>query len=640
MNQPEVAKAPPPVVIYIAGSGRSGSTLLERTLGAVPGLCNVGELIDLPRKVLPQGERCGCGLPFDTCPMWSAVGKRAFDDWDPAWAARVHDLQVRVARQRHLPRLLRAPRGTNFDAAAEAYGDEYRELYRAIGAENGADYVVDASKWPAQALALHRADLDVRVIHLVRDVRGVTHSLSKRDVSRPQAAHTDVMYRNPPALGAARWVATQTEVDLLRWAGVPVSTMHYADFVDRPRLAVRAALDALGVPVPAGGLDHIQGRSVTLEPTHGLAGNPSRFRHGVTLLRADDEWREQMRARDRRAAVVIGLPQVLRTRRSRRDLPVRPSSNIRPEDVMSGMPPVSVVLPTHGRPEFVREAVQSVVAQDYPGDVQCVVVHDREDPDPTLEALGRAEHSVQVVHNTHSPGLAGARNTGLEVATGDFIATLDDDDSWHPQKLRRQIERFQDDPDLLMLGSGIRLLLTEDRVAVWPGRADRIDHDLLLRNRVKELHSSTLIMRRDVFAKAGTYDEELPGGYAEDYDWVLRVARVGKVGVVREPLADIRKIGQSYYQGRSERTAIALQAFMAKHPEIGRSRRGRARMLGQLAFAESSTGKKRSAMGHAVRAWSSWPLSPHPYVALAHLATGVDPQHMARLARRLGRGMA
>lgn len=655
VNQPAPADAPSPVVLYIAGSGRSGSTLLERTIGAVSGVCNVGELIDLPRKVLPDRERCGCGVSFETCPLWSAVGKTAFDDWDPAWAASLHRLQTQVARQRHLPSLLRVTTGSAFDSALQQYGEEYRKLYSAVAKESGATYIVDASKWPAQALALHRAGLDVRVIHLVRDVRGVTHSLSKRDVSRPQAACDDVMYRNPPALGAARWLTTQTEADLLRWCGLRVSRMRYRDFVERPRLTVRSTLEALEVPIPPGGLNHIDGRSVNLQPSHGLSGNPSRFRHGRTVLRSDDAWRDQMRARDRVTALAIGLPQVLRTSRPERHA-IRPvldqpvvlpapgggSCSGRSEiaSVAPDTPVVSVVLPTHGRPELVREAVRSVVAQDYAGKVQCLVVHDREEPDEALQALGRADRSVTVVRNTHTPGLAGARNTGLDLAGGAFIATLDDDDRWHPEKLRRQVERFGDDPDILVLGSGIRLLLSDGRVAVWPGRADRIDHELLLRNRVKELHSSTLIMRRDAFAKAGTYDEELPGGYAEDYDFVLRVARVGTIGIIREPLADIRKIGQSYYEGRAERTAAALQAFLHKHPEISRTRRGHARILGQMAFAESSAGQKRAALDHAVRALSRWPLSPHPYVALALLVPGVDPQHMARLARRLGRGMA
>jgi hypothetical protein len=72
-----------PTVIYVAGSGRSGSTLLERTLGEITGFVNVGELIDLFRRVVREGERCGCNEPFESCPFWSGVGREILDGWDP-----------------------------------------------------------------------------------------------------------------------------------------------------------------------------------------------------------------------------------------------------------------------------------------------------------------------------------------------------------------------------------------------------------------------------------------------------------------------------------------------------------------------------------------------------------------------------
>jgi glycosyltransferase involved in cell wall biosynthesis len=244
-----------------------------------------------------------------------------------------------------------------------------------------------------------------------------------------------------------------------------------------------------------------------------------------------------------------------------------------------------------------------------------------------------------VLTNTGTPGLAGARNFGLGYLTSDYIATCDDDDLWHPEKLRLQISRLVNEPDLLAIGSGIRLLLPDAKTLDWPGRAERIDYQLLLRNRVKELHSSTLVMRREAFAKAGRYDEELPGGYAEDYDWVLRAARAGKIGLVTEPLADIRKGATSWYQGAAERTAPALERVLGKHPDIARSRRGHARMLGQIALARSSLGERGLALRYSMRALARWPASPYPYIALVHVTTRIDLQHLLRAARLLRRGL-
>jgi hypothetical protein len=197
-----------------------------------------------------------------------------------------------------------------------------------------------------------------------------------------------------------------------------------------------------------------------------------------------------------------------------------------------------------------------------------------------------------------------------------------------------------DEPDLLAIGSGLRLLLPDDKVLDWPGRAERISYGLLLRNRVKELHSSTLVMRRDAFTKAGCYDEEIPYGYAEDYDWVLRIAKVGELGLVQRPLADIRRNGTSKYQGASEKVSAGLEYLLAKHPDFTTSRRGHARLLGQIAFARSALGERRLATRLTVRSLMLWPASPYPYIALTHIVTGAEPRHLMRAARLFRREMA
>jgi hypothetical protein len=310
-----------PTVVYLAGSGRSGSTLLERALGEMPGFVNVGELIDLFRRVAPYGERCGCGQPFASCPFWTKVGAQAFGGWHAGLLADTQQLQRQVARQRHLPRLLAVRfAGQGFQDAITSYGAIYAHLYRAIARQAGASYVVDASKMPVQALALFRAGLDVRVIHLVRDVRGVAHSLAKADVVRPHAtAGSDVMWHVGPASAAARWVACQSEADLLRRCGVPVAHLRYEDFVRQARRSVTGALSTLSLPAPPSHLAHIVDGRINLGISHGLSGNPSRFGGGEVTLRVDETWRREMSRRDRAMVTAIGLPQLVRHRQHQPD---------------------------------------------------------------------------------------------------------------------------------------------------------------------------------------------------------------------------------------------------------------------------------------------------------------------------------
>ena len=102
-------------------------------------------------------------------------------------------------------------------------------------------------------------------------------------------------------------------------------------------------------------------------------------------------------------------------------------------------PEVSVVVATRHRPELLMRAVSSIIGQAYPGELECLVVFDQSEqvPPPAEIPAGR---KLRVLTNTRKPGLAGARNTGITAAVGAVIAFCDDDDTWRPDKLTRQVE--------------------------------------------------------------------------------------------------------------------------------------------------------------------------------------------------------
>jgi glycosyltransferase involved in cell wall biosynthesis len=306
----------------------------------------------------------------------------------------------------------------------------------------------------------------------------------------------------------------------------------------------------------------------------------------------------------------------------------------------SAMPAVTVVLPTRGRRELVRLSVAAVVAQRYAGDIRCIVVHDQEEPDASLHDLARPDRTVETILNEGNPGLAAARNAGLALATSEVIASCDDDDTWLPDKLQLQVERLLQHPEMLVIGGGINLLMPQDRVVVWLGPADVVTQSDLFRSRRKELHSSTLVMRRRAFELAGPYDENLPQSYAEDYEWLLRASRFGSIGVVRLPLANIKKDGQSWFRERAEVVADALEYLLARHPEIHASRRGHARILGQIAVAKANLGERRQSLTWIARSLSRWPVAPQAGLAVLQVVFRIDPRFMLRSARVLGRGLS
>lgn len=316
-----------PNVLYIAGSGRSGSTLLERLLGSMPNLVNVGEVTDIFRRVHAGDELCGCGLAFSVCPFWTAVGDYGWGGWSNAPLVEVSDLQQRVARQRHIPAHLKVRHRTDFARARREYQDAYRRLYNAIQSVSGADFVVDASKQPAHLFALRGSGMDLRVLHLVRDVRGVSWSQAKRDIARPHSLGSgETMYRQAPLEAAGRWLVCQTEIDLLGRLGEPTATVRYEDLIPSPRQVIRSSLEKLGIEVPPGALDHVGDGVANLPSSHGLSGNPSRFQQGEVPLRMDEAWRTSMSRPQQMAVAAVASPYLaLSQLGSHRSAPVHPA---------------------------------------------------------------------------------------------------------------------------------------------------------------------------------------------------------------------------------------------------------------------------------------------------------------------------
>ena len=122
-------------VVYLGGMGRSGSTLAERLLGELPGVCVAGEIVHLWQRGVADNERCGCGTAFRACEFWSAVAEAAFGGWDKIDVGRIAELRgVGGPHQVH-PACCLGPSvtaGLRRDLAE--YTCYYHRLYRAIAA--------------------------------------------------------------------------------------------------------------------------------------------------------------------------------------------------------------------------------------------------------------------------------------------------------------------------------------------------------------------------------------------------------------------------------------------------------------------------------------------------------------------------
>ena len=301
---------------------------------------------------------------------------------------------------------------------------------------------------------------------------------------------------------------------------------------------------------------------------------------------------------------------------------------------MTAWPSVGVVVPTHNRPVPLRTAIGSVLGQDYPGPLRIVVVFDRAEPEPAL-----ANDRVAVVANARTPGLAGARNTGILTLDTDLVAFCDDDDEWLAGKLRAQVEAMRDRPGAEFASCGILVNYAGNCHTRLAGRAE-VTHAELLRSRMVMVHSSTYLVRRDALTTGiGLVDETIPGSQNEDWDLVLRAARRHPIVNVDEPLVQVVWGTASHYARQWETKADSLHWMLEHHPELTDCRPGAARVYAQLSFAYACLRQRGDACRWAWRALcSNWHERRVPF-ALAVAAGVVSGDAVLRHLNARGHGI-
>lgn len=301
-------------VVAIAGTGQNGATLASRLLGELPGWVAVGEVARLWDKGLAENVDCSCGEPFRSCPFWTRVGEAAFGGWDSVDEVEARRLVDSVMfRQRNRSQALALPLIV-FPRLSRRYRrdvDEYvrlmGELFAGVLQVSGADTVLDSTKWPAHVYALGRSrSFHTRVIHLVRDARGVAYSNTKQVVR--QGARDDRPYRvrQRPWKLSIRWVWINLSTHVLRLLGVPVLFMRYESLVADPRSELSRVMRF--ADVEGSDLSFVGEGEAALAAGHLVAGNRMRLERGPVPIRLDDAWRTQLPASQRRLVSAIAWP--------------------------------------------------------------------------------------------------------------------------------------------------------------------------------------------------------------------------------------------------------------------------------------------------------------------------------------------
>ena len=310
---------------------------------------------------------------------------------------------------------------------------------------------------------------------------------------------------------------------------------------------------------------------------------------------------------------------------------------------MSQLPTVSVIVATRDRPELLRKTIAALDAQDYQGPIEVVVVFDRSDIDPDIESrhdggVGDPGRVVKAITNARKPGLAGGRNTGIEFVSGDYVAFCDDDDTWEVDKLRRQVNVLESSPEIDMAVGALKVHF-EGTVTDRVPSMDTITFADLLRSRIVEAHPSTFLFRSRLLGSIGLVDEEIPGSYAEDYEYLLRAARQTDIAVVHDAIVHVLWHTASFFVENWRTRIDALTYLLDLYPEFDADPKGRARIEGQIAFAHAAIGNRKAARSWALQCLRHKPSERRAMLAIA-VSTGlVSADAVVARIQRFGRGI-
>ncbi len=279
-------------VLYVAGWHRSGSTVFEQILGQLEGFFTVGELVHLWDQ--SSDSLCGCGRTLGNCDTWRRIFVEAFGLTPERFDfATSQSYRRGCARLRHLYLLANPVLRRVLSPWLDPYSKMLERLYRAVSAVTGARVIVDSSKHPTHAYLLELSGSVVPyIVHLVRDPRGCAYSYQiNKPHPDPRVGRMGVMR---PMRSSLRWIAFNAAARGLR-SRFPgrYTLVRYEDFISSPGDAVRRVLDLVGESVPP--LPFLSQESVSLQPSHGVAGNASRFKTGVVRLKLDERWKSGMK---------------------------------------------------------------------------------------------------------------------------------------------------------------------------------------------------------------------------------------------------------------------------------------------------------------------------------------------------------
>lgn len=196
-------------------------------------------------------------------------------------------------------------------------------------------------------------------------------------------------------------------------------------------------------------------------------------------------------------------------------------------------PLVSVVIPTHNRANLLRRAVDSVIAQSLK-ELEIIIVDDASTDDTSACCEQIVDPRAKKIQHQQTRGGAAARNTGIAIANGEYVAFLDDDDEWMPDKLVQQVDLLKRNPNAGLIYTGYYYVDNHYKTfqQFLPRFRGNIAEPLLAENIIGT--TSSVMIRQVCFNKVGVFDDQLQS--CQDWDLWIRMAKEYMVDFIEKPL--------------------------------------------------------------------------------------------------------
>ena len=281
-------------IVVVTGWDRSGSTLVANALGSLDRSISVGEVVNIWERGILLDRPCACGRQFSLCEFWAPIVRDAFGD--DASSIRARAVETEPVGNLALLRRQFPVHSKWSETRFQRYLDALVPLYRSMIEHADADLIVDASKTPWHTAAvlelpnrLTSTDLDVTVLHVVRDPRAAAFSLRKSVPYDSKGNGEMMMDRHGTTKATLAWLYRNLLTERVWGSSNNYVRLRYEDFASNPAHGMNELTAAIGLD---GATADAGSNWIRLVPSqsHSVSGNPMRFQTGIISVKVDDEW--------------------------------------------------------------------------------------------------------------------------------------------------------------------------------------------------------------------------------------------------------------------------------------------------------------------------------------------------------------